>query len=58
MDFLGINLFHSPVSRITAMKSGDRTALPLCFADNRSTAYTQSAQNKKQHETVHIKNLP
>jgi hypothetical protein len=33
------------------MKSGDRTALPLCFADNRSTANTQlvhKTNNMKQ----------
>jgi len=40
------------------MKSGDRTALPFLFADNRSTANTQIAQNQKQHETIHFKDLP
>ena len=29
MNFGGINLFHDGVSRPTAMKGGDRTALPL-----------------------------
>ncbi len=51
MDFLGINLFHDGVPLITALKLGDRTALPFGLADNRRIAVSHPCIKQKTMTT-------